>query len=273
MIHTNIELGHSNKHRTNNQGFTLIELLVVIGIIGILAGMLLPTLGKGKDRARETQCISNLRQIGFATKMLWDDNGSMMQYVSGGKDPATLCLQTNHGFARDRNLFRYLGASEVFRCPSDLGKVSEDCHDHPDQTLLDSCWETRGFSYEINSGIPIGLPSTATLKMSAGQIFGERESWLPDPSRFILFFEPPAVPHVCHSSPPLFDPHWYQWHRARSKAEFLDPRMAPGRFWSPILFVDGHAKLLDFSDSLRTDPYHPFEETSDWMWYKLKEGQ
>ncbi len=253
--------------RLQERGFTLIELLVVIAIISILASMLLPSLARGKERARETQCISNFRQIGIATKLLWDDQGGKMRRVTGGKDPSTPCLATNHGFAVDRSLYPYLRESEVFRCPMDKGKVSEDCHRHPSQTLLPSCWETRGFSYEMNVGAPLGLPIPSTRKPIAGTITGHAEGWIPDTTRFILFFEPPANPQVCHAVTPLFEPRWYQWHRNRVKTDFLDPRFAPGLFFSPVLFVDGHAQNLDFTRALCTDPYYPFEETRDWIWY------
>jgi len=63
------------------QGFTLIELLVVIAIIGILAALLLPALGKAKDKARAIQCLSNLRQITTFHTLYVMDDGSFINYA------------------------------------------------------------------------------------------------------------------------------------------------------------------------------------------------
>ena len=70
------------KHTAQSRAYTLIELLVTIAIIGILAALILPTLGSAKKKAVKISCLSNLKQLGIAMLSYEHDNGDKLPYAA-----------------------------------------------------------------------------------------------------------------------------------------------------------------------------------------------
>ncbi len=101
--------------------FTLIELLVVIGIIALLAGLLLPILGRAKEAGRAAACLSNLHQAGIALQLYVQDNRNRLPFM---RDKS---LTTSNDLpSPDLVLSNYLGNVHVLRCPSDKQRLFED---------------------------------------------------------------------------------------------------------------------------------------------------
>lgn len=122
--------------------FTLIELLVVVAIIGVLAGLLLPVLSRAQGRARNIACLSQLRQLGMATRMYTDENNNLLP---SAEILPSLPLDPTNQLPRICDILApYVGKSNsggtnasapVFKCPSDNLKR----------------FETEGSSYEWNT--------------------------------------------------------------------------------------------------------------------------
>jgi prepilin-type N-terminal cleavage/methylation domain-containing protein/prepilin-type processing-associated H-X9-DG protein len=118
----------------NSRGFTLIELLVVIAIIAILAGLLLPTLGKSKEKAEGLTCSNNLRQLSLAWLQYADSYGDVL--VNNHGVPETLARRqnwannvqdwldgddnTNLIYLADSKLGPFASrATKIYKCPAD----------------------------------------------------------------------------------------------------------------------------------------------------------
>ena len=219
------------------RAFTLLELLVVIAIIGILSAMFLPVLGRGRLSAQRAACESNLRQLGFATLLYWDDNaGNSFPYDFGTSNNGTLFwfgwINTTlpegvRPFDLSTGaLFPYLKGSDVRLCPSPVWDLPQ--------------FKRKGtnviFSYGCNSFI-FGGPGHSTAS----------ENHIPHPSAIVLFadaaqvndFESPASP-----SNPLFE----EWYYVDLETNYGNPHNYPnGHFRhgqrADVTLGDGHVEL------------------------------
>jgi prepilin-type N-terminal cleavage/methylation domain-containing protein/prepilin-type processing-associated H-X9-DG protein len=124
-----------------SKSFTLIELLVVIAIIAILAAILFPAFAKARDRARQTSCLSNLRQIGLAVMAYTQDydEGYPINYQDASSGPGSAAqiplTWPNRIQPEIRN-------NQVFACPSDIRRPNVDfpgCR----PILLSYCWNAN----------------------------------------------------------------------------------------------------------------------------------
>lgn len=191
--------------RIRYNGFTMIELLAVIAIIAILAAFLLPALAKGKQKAYQTQCLSNLKQIGTAIQLYSDDNdGTLPGSVWSG-------AMASYEIDDDENLIWYLTSylalpapaddvqiAPIFVCPSYLrtapglgaslaGMEGRVCYLLNDSIGPDPSVKVAPFGYpapllppmKLSAIAPYGSPSTlfAITDVDKGNVPDPTVSW------------------------------------------------------------------------------------------------
>ena len=171
--------------RPRNHGFTLIELLVVIAIIGILAGLLLPTISKAKRLAREIPCMNNEKQLSLAWMMYSSDFNDMLVPNGHGIDVQLWVSGDSHfyypGFTNTQYLLNpslalfapYITSPETYKCPEDRS------------TLHNGVPKIRSYSMNFTLGTVVENETKIPMIYSTTQIENPSE-------RFVFIDTQPA---------------------------------------------------------------------------------
>ena len=205
------------------KGFTLIELLVVIAIIAILAAILFPVFARAREKARQTSCMSNLKQLGLALLAYtsdYDETFVFDEYAWGaGLYPTGVMTNPLCWVARTSP---YVKNTQIFRCPSGKG------------SLPLSYWGCGGLFRDKNGAAvsQASIPSPSTCPYLYDNLDGNTL----DASIFCPF-----------------------WHGSGSYTStlFSNPHTPPHNDGINVLYADGHVKfrkLQDFYNEATRDP-------------------
>ena len=220
------------------RGFTLIELLVVIALIAILAGMLLPALGRAKQKAQAISCMSNAKQLGTAYLMYAQDNNDIALPGNGyggvpewcGGRVTSVPEAINEDIVRNSPTFPYLSSATVFHCPSDLAGL-----------LYRGVISLRNRSYAVNGAMgkssfhDVNIPPfNRALKL--GEISH------PGPSSVYLLIDE-------HENS-INDSHFYPFRNLKSyDNRWLDAPSGRHGNATGFAFADGHSEIHKWIDS------------------------
>lgn len=160
--------------------FTLIELLAVIAIVGILAAILIPAVGKVRERANEATCASNLRQIGVAVGLYQAENNGAFPSVNDGSAPGqhiTWFEQLRPYLSQEIDGLSNTKIIDVIHCPSaefykaDANGNRRNTHGYGWNPYLipDTRVQSDGSRRSPYRAVKVQRPSEVALMADAGQ--------------------------------------------------------------------------------------------------------